>query len=178
MVKNIKINKKKLILLGSIVLVNTFIVGTFSLGGHVPGKLDDTKVYKIIEEDKIGDNVLETSFYSNTKNHKDYAIHYGKPYLYGDKILRKVTTYYENNGNITEKEERIVPCERIDSEAYVETITYRKDYDDYLIMKQSINDEIMDDAVLLGLLTFATAIVHTVGKSIIDREEEKKLIKE
>jgi len=178
MATNIKMNKKKLGLIGGIVLVNTFLVSIFSLGGHIPGVLDDTKKHLIIERHEINDEIKESSYYASRLDKKNFTLHYGKPFLYNNKILREVTLKFENDNNRFHKEVKIVPCDSLDEEEYIEQVIYSQDYDDYIVVKQSINGEIIDDIVLLSSMAFASTMIYSIGKSIINREEEKKLIKE
>ena len=180
MATNIKMNKKKLGLIGGIVLVNTFLVSIFSLGGHIPGVLDDTKKHLITERHEINEEIKESSYYASRLDKKNFTLHYGKPFLYDNKILREVTLKYESDKNGFHEEVKIVPCDSLDEEEYIEKVTYNQDYDDYLVVKQSIQGEILDDIVLLSSMAFASTLMYSVGGSIIDREEEekKKLVKE
>jgi len=178
MATNIKINKKKLSLIGGIVLVNTFLASVFSLGGHVPFILDDTKEYLITEKHNMNGEINENSYYATKLDKKNFTLHYGKPFLYNNKILREVTLKFENDNNRFHKEVKIVPCDSLDEEEYIEQVIYSQDYDDYIVVKQSINGEIIDDIVLLSSMAFASTMIYSIGKSIINREEEKKLIKE
>ena len=180
MATNIKMNKKKLGLIGGIVLVNTFLASIFSLGGHVPFVLDDTKKHLITEQHEKNGEINENSYYANKLDKKNFTLHYGKPFLYNNKILREITLKYENDKNHFHEEVKIVPCDSLDEEEYIERVTYNQDYDDYLVVKQSIKGEILDDIVLFSSMAFASTIMYSVGKSIIDREEDekKKLIKE
>ena len=177
-IKNIKINKDLAKLIGTTVLVDSLIAGIFSVGGHTPIYQDDKKVNMVLEtKTKELDNIHEitiSSYYENEVETKNRVIYYKKPFETNNGRFREVETVYKNFYGPT-KYTKIVPVNDIeDNSSYVETYQYDINTNHFIVVKETLHDEILHDTALLMMLSLIDTVIISAGKSYIKRKEEEK----
>ena len=182
-VKNVKVTRKIVGLIGTIVLVDSLLIGLVSFaGGHTPIYRDDKKVNMVVEDSYIdyGDSheIEVANYYENEIEARNRVIYYKEAFMQDGKWYREVDTYYHDlKGPVSES--KVVPVGKDEpTKAYIQTITYTKDEDHYYVVKETLHDELASDATLLILLGTLDATIYIAGTSIIKRENENDELKE
>ena len=180
-IRNIKVSHKLPKLIGTMVLVDSLIVTTFALGGHIPVKQDDKKIYQVFETvTKTIDNKDEitiSNYYQDEVDTRSRVVYYKKPYIKDGKKYREIETVIrDNTGPIREFRHELV--EDNDDESYIETYQYDIDTNNYITVRETLHDELLSDTTLLFLLGIIDTTIYAVGKSFLDRKEEEEKNKE
>ena len=175
-IRNINVSKSMAKLIGTVVLVDSLIVGIVCLGGHIPIHQDDKKIYQIEEiKTKETNDIKEVStntFYQNNYDIRNKVVYYQKPYLLDGKLFRNITTVYNDITGPVKETKRVLVANNIEDEAYIETYEYNKDLDNYIIVKESLYDEVLSDTALLLILGIIDTGMICIGNSYIKRKEE------
>lgn len=178
-IRNVKVSKSLAKLIGTVILVDSLIVGVVSLGGHIPINQDTKKINEVVETkitERANKNEIEVSnYFDNDIDTRNRVVYYKKPYLNEDGIrLRDIETVYNNNSLIPKKSTKTVLVDSNEpDESYIETYQYDINTDNFIRIKENLHDEILSDVTLLLILgTLDTAII-SVGKSYIKRKEEE-----
>ena len=181
-VKNVRVSKSIKKLIGTIVLVDTLIIGIVSLGGHTPIYQDDKRINMMFESDEIdyGDHkdMKVSNFYENeTREKRNRVIYYKTPYENEYGRFREIVTVYKDTTGYN-REVTIVPVSKDDNTSYIETIEYSINSDHYFVTKETLHDELVSDVTLIMLLGMIDTGMVSVGMSYIRRKEEEEENKE
>ena len=176
-IRNVKVSKKLPKLIGTMVLVDSLIVGTVALGGHIPIKQDDKKIYQVYEtvtrEWDTGHDITVSNYYQDEVDIRSRVVYYKKPYIKDGKKYREVETIIrDNTGPIREYRTEIVDND--DDRSYVETYQYDIDTNHFITVRETLHDELLSDTTLLLLLGIIDTAIYSVGKNFLDRKEEEK----
>lgn len=179
-IRNVKPSLKLAGLIGTVILVDSLIVGTFCLGDHVPFKRDTKKINEVVEtittEKNDKQEIEVVNYFDNEMDTRNRVVYYTKPYFNEDGVrLRDIETVYRDSELIPKKHIKTVLVSRDEpDESYVETYEYDINTDHFIRVKETIYDELLSDTALLLILgTIDTGFI-CVGKSLIKRKEEKK----
>lgn len=180
-IRNIKVSHKLPKLIGAMVLVDSLIIGTVALGGHIPINQDEKKVYQVYETvtKKVDnkDEITISNYYQNEVDTRSRVVYYKKPYIKDGKKIREVETIIKDNiGPIREYRYELV--EDNDNDSYIETYQYDIDTSKFITVRETLHDELLSDTTLLLLLGVIDTTIYAVGKSFLDRKEEEEKNKE
>ncbi len=176
-IRNIRVKKSMIKLVGTIVLVDSLVIGTVALGGHIPIHQDDKKIYQVFEtqtkEWDTGHELTVSNYYQNEVDTRNRVVYYKKPYEKDGNLFREVVTvYHESFGPV--KEIKTIPVEKDDlDKSYVETYEYNIDTDRFITVRETLHDELLSDTTLLLMLGLIDTSMLCVGKSYIKRREEE-----
>ena len=176
-INNIRVSKSIKKLIGTIVLVDSLVIGIVALGGHTPIYQDDKRINMVFEtSEKVYDDHKEitvSNYYENEIEQKNRVVYYKKPYETENGRFREVETIYHNNLGPS-KNVQIVPVTDIDdNETYIETIEYDVDKDHYYVTKETLHDELASDVTLLLILGCIDTGMASAGMNYIRRREEE-----
>lgn len=180
-IEKVKVFKKISKLIGTIVLVDSLIVGIVSLGGHTPIYRDDKKVNEVFETVyKKWDNTHEltvSNYYEGEVDTRAKIVYYQLPFETDKGRFRNVKTLYREPLGPT-VEEKIVPVtDKDDVGQYIETYEYNINTDHYITVKETLRDELLSDTALLMLLGIVDTAIYAAGNNYLSRKEEKQLEK-
>ena len=176
--KNVRLTRSMAKLIGTVVLVDSLIIGVVSLGGHTPIYQDEKKIYESVETvttewDQGHDIVVTNSFDEDINEKKNKVVYYKMPYKTKEGIMvRDIETVYSD----TFGPKKTIKTVLFDGglESYVETYQYDRNVDHYITVKENLYDEVLSDACLLMMLGVIDTAMISIGKSYIEREEEEK----
>ena len=176
-IRNIRVKKSMIKLVGTIVLVDSLVIGTVALGGHIPIHRDDKKIYQVFEtqtkEWDTGHEITVSNLYQNEVDTRNRVIYYKKPYEKDGNLFREVEILYkEAYGPV--KEVKTIKVEEQDDKAYVETYEYDIDTDSYITVKETLHDELLSDATLLLMLGIINTGMICAGNNYIKRRNEEE----
>ncbi len=177
-IRNVKPSMKLAGLIGTVILVDSLIVGTFALGGHLPVRQDDKKINMIVETvttEKDNKQEIEVSnYYDNEMDTRNRVVYYKMPYYNEDGVrLRDIETVYRDNSLVPKKHVKTVLLSSDEpDESYIETYEYDINTDHFIRVKETLHDELLSDFALLMVLGTIDMGFISVGKSLIKRKEE------
>ena len=177
-ISNVKVSKGIKKLIGTMVLVDSLIIGIVSLGGHTPIYQDDKKIPEVIEtvytDYQDNHEVEVTNYYQNEIDAKKKVIYYKKPFTTEEGKFREIVTVYNNNFGPTRETKivRISPATP-DDDTYIETYEYDINTNKYITVKETLHDEIAYDILLLFVTGIIDVGMYAAGMSYLRREEEE-----
>ena len=178
---NVKLHKKMMKLIGTVVLVDSLIVGTFALGGHIPIYQDNKEIHEVFEtvtkEWDTGHEITVSNYLEGDIEQKNRVVYYKKPYEIDGRRVREVVTVYSGTMGPLKDIKTVLVDENEPDISYVETYEYDINVDRFITVKETLYDEVLSDAALLMMLALIDTALLCVGKSVIEREEEEKELK-
>ena len=181
---NVKLHKSMIKLIGTVVLVDSLIVGTFALGGHIPIHQDNKKIHEVSEtitkEWDGGNEITVSNYLEGEIEQKNRVVYYKKPYEIDGRRVREVVTVCKGTMGPIKDVKTVLVDENEPDISYVETYEYDINLDRFITVKETLYDEVLSDTALLMMLGIIDTGFICVGKSFIKRKEdenEKKDIK-
>ena len=173
---NVRLTKSMAKLIGSVILVDSLIIGTFALGGHVPIYQDDKKINQIVEtvtrESNEGKEITVSNYFEDEIERVNRVVYYKMPYINNGHRVREVVTVYNNTFGPKKEIKTVVVPDGEPDISYVETYEYNIDLDNFITVKETIYDEALSDTALLMILGMIDTGIISVGNSYIKRKEE------
>ncbi len=175
---NVKLHKSMMKLIGTVVLVDSLIIGTFALGGHIPIYQDNKEIHEVFEtvtkEWDTGHEITVSNYLEGEIEQKNRVVYYKKPYEIDGKRVREVVTAYSGTmGPVKDVKTVLVDNDEPDI-SYVETYKYDRNIDRFITVKETLYDEILSDATLIMMLGLIDTAIISVGKNYIKRKEEEE----
>ena len=176
--KNVRLTRSMAKLIGTVVLVDSLIVGVVSLGGHTPIYQDDKNIYKVFEtvtkEANGEQEVTISNLYEDEVDKKNRVVYYKKPYYNNGNRVREVVTVYNNTFGPKKEVKTVSVSEDEEDISYVEKYEYDRDLNHFITVKETLYDEVLSDTCLLMILGLIDTAMIAAGNSYIRREEEEK----